>query len=373
MNRLFVTIALVAACILGAAQEKKSKNIILGVNYDKPLEEHVLSYVDGDTIESTHCYYTYEGDSLKRVDVRRRDPNHNIIVEWEWIDKTHTTYCIQDGYKWKAKEIVYNDNMQVVSYYSDHFQTYFGKYAFFMCNKSFFFPTLQYTRKYNEKGLMTEEKTTLYVTTEIVKRITYDDKKKTINFENYYRGVRVDTTDAYLKADVYTYYDDDYKKKASYFHIKHNGELGNGERYYYYDNDSLKATEIISNGKKTNTLTRIYDDQGRLVKDNLYTYDYTNFIKKGPYGITIKYLDDKFDKMVSCEILGSRENRTYDKYRRPLTTSLENGTRTDPDYDATYTYDDNVVTCIRHERGWNDKKGEKSVHVEIRIVYAKED
>ncbi|MCQ2235361.1 MAG: hypothetical protein MJZ18_00010 [Bacteroidales bacterium] len=77
--------------------------------------------------------------------------------------------------------------------------------------------------------------------------------------------------------------------------------------------------------------------------------------------------------MVSCEILGSRENRSYDKYRRPLTMSLENGTRTDPDYDATYTYDDNVVTCIRHERGWNDKKGEKSVHVEIRIVYAKED
>lgn len=369
------TLLLVLALLLSgwaSAQVLADKNIVNGVNYAKPLEEHVLEHF-GEQVSESHSFYTYDGDSLSRVVYYEKDSLEKTIYEFEWQNNTKSIFITIGGERSKVLEAVYDDKLNLLKrevFYSFSFD--FGHYALSQSQMLWsFMPKSKLERKYNERGLIVEEVNEYMPGWINVKKYEYDGLTRYMYFEKYTDGVRTDASDFYLKGEKVVFKDDKFDKQVYWGEIRHNGEISHYEKYEYDSNDSLVSTEIYYDGRNTNTIYRKYDSKGRVLENEDGLFDYETFTKIAPFGIRIKYLDENFDKIVSYNIMGMSVENSYDKYKRVVSEKRENGPTSNPDFDAKYEYDGNVMTCIRHERGFLDKKGEKSITKNIKVVYEK--
>ena len=342
-------------------------------DYTKPLEEYVETYMNDSLEGTTHSFYTYDGDSLSRVEYyENNDSLNKTIYEFVWENKhTKCIYITEGNEREKVKEEKYNDRGQLLErtvfrtfhYNFDVYSLAFWQEVFTSELKS----KLVYT--YNDQGLCVEKYYNFQPGWGNIEKYTYNGKIKTTLFERYRDSIRIDTSSLFFRGKEEVYYDDNFKKLKSTKDLHKDPKKDTSwEEYDYYPNDSIKTRYSYEDGKLVYTSKYKYDDQWRLLSGDGTTYDYKNFTKE-VLGIKVKYLDDKFDKIVYYNIMGMVQKCSYDEYKRPLEESIENGTTTSPDFDAKYTYDGNVTTILRHERGFFDKKGEKSVTKKIRVVY----
>lgn len=342
------------------------------VDYIKPREEHVEVFKNDSLIEENHTFYTYDGDSLTKVVYYENDSLKKKIYEFVWENKqTKCVYITENGERQKVKEQIYNKKGRLLE--SVVFKTFkydFGNYSVgAWMNLLDIERESKLTFKYNDEGLCIEKYNNFQPGWTNVEKYTYNGKTKITLYERYHNNIRIDTNDFFLLGKEEVFYDNNFKKLKSTKDLhKDPKENTDWEEYEYYPNDSLKVLRNYKNGKLSFTSNYVYDKNWRLVSNGSERYDYENFTKTW-HGVTIKYLDEKFDKIVSYSMLGMKVNNTYDEYRRPLTESLENGTYTEPDFDATYIYDGNVTYILRHDRDLLDEKGQKSLTKKIKIIY----
>ncbi|MBP5367246.1 MAG: hypothetical protein J6Z01_02235 [Bacteroidales bacterium] len=363
------TILLLATPLLACCQNK------LNVDYTKPLEEHVESVeiMQGDTIKSEeHAYYTYEGDSLAKVVYFEDDSALAKIYEFVWEDDlTKCVYITQNGKKEKVMEEKFNSKKELVE--KTVFRTFhydFGTHSLGFWGSVFSGEMESHLiKKFNDKGLCVEQINNFQPGWTNVEKYIYEGKTKTTLFERYRDTIRIDTSDFFLRGKEEVFYDDNFTKLKSTKDLHKDPQKDNSwEEYDYYPNDSIKTRYNYEDGKLAHTSKYQYDDKWRLLSGDGFTYDYKNFTKE-IFGIKVKYLDENLDKLVYSNIMGMEQKCTYDEFKRPLIESLANGTTTNPDFDATYTYNGNVTTILRHERGLLDGKGEKNDTKKIKIVY----
>lgn len=347
----------------------------LNVDYTKPLEEHMKSVeiMQNDTIiNEEHAFYTYDGDSLAKVVYYEKDSAEAMIYEFVWEDKlTKCTYITEDNKREKVKEEKFNDKGQLLE--RTVFKTFhynFGVHSDGWFDELFageLKSKLIYT--YNDKGLCVEKYNNFQPGWVNIEKYSYNGKTKITSFERYQDSIRIDTSDFFLRGKEEVFYDDNFKKLKSIKDLHQDPQKDNSwEEYDYYPNDSIKTRYNYEDGKLVHTSKYQYDDKWRLLSGDGFIYDYKNYTKE-IFGIKVKYLDENLDKLVYSNIMGMVQKGTYDEYKRPIFEAIENGTTSNPDFDATYTYEGNVTNIVRHERGMLDKKGEKSVTKNIKIVY----
>ena len=366
-----ITITLLAIPLAISCQNKPN------VDYTKPLEEHLESveFFNNDTIISQeHSYYTYDGDSLARVVYFENDSANAKTYEFVWEDnQTKCVYITESGEREKVIEEKYNSKKELVE------RTVFRSFDYAFGSHSLCFWQAVFSgeikshliKKYNDQGLCIEQYNNFQPGWTNIEKYVYNGKTKTTLFERYHDSIRIDTSDFFLRGKEEVYYDDNFKKLKSTKDLHRDPQKDNTwEEYDYYPNDSIKTRYNYRDGQLVHTSKYQYDDKWRLLSGDGFTYDYKNFTKE-IFGIKVKYLDENLDKLVYSNIMGMEQKCTYDEYKRPINESLSNGTTTNPDFDATYTYDGNVTYILRHERGFLDKKGEKSVTKNIKIVYQK--
>lgn len=346
------------------------------VDYHKPLEEHVEIFTKDSLISHEHSYYTYDGDSLAKVVYYENDSANAITYEFIWEDKyTKCVYITRDGERKKVKEEKYNQRGDLVErtvFRTFHYE--FGTHSLGFWGSVFSGELESHLiKKYNDRGLCVELYNNFQPGWTNVKKYIYEGKTKTTLFEKYRDSIRIDTSDFFLRGKEEVFYDNNFKKLKSTKDLHKDPQKDNSwEEYDYYSNDSIKTRYSYKDGKLVHTSKYQYDDKWRLLSGDGVTYDYKNFTKE-IYGFKVKYLDENLDKLVYSKIMRMEHKCTYDDLKRPLTESIVNGTSTDPDFDATYTYEGNVTHILRHDQDLFDKKGEKSITKKIRIVYKYDD
>jgi len=361
-NKIFILLAL---CTFVACGSKE-------VDYKKPLEEHVEVFNKDSLIRQEHCYYTYDGDSLAKVVYFENDTADAMTYEFIWEDKyTKCVYITEDGERKKVKEEKYNQNGDLVERTVFHTFGYnFGTYSLGFWRALFSAEIESHlVKKYNDKGLCIEMYNNFQPGWTNVEKYIYEGKTKTTLYERYRDSIRIDTSNFYLRGKEEVYYDNNFKKLKSTKDLHHDPQKDNSwEEYDYYSNDSIKTRYNYEDGVLVYTSKYKYDKKWRLLSGDGFTYDYKNFTKE-IFGFKVKYLDENLDKLVYSKIMGMEQKCTYDELKRPLTESIVNGTTTNPDFDATYTYEGNITHILRHDQDLFDKKGEKSLTKKIKIVY----
>lgn len=367
-----IIFGLIGCLSLSYSSETIKTNIVNNIDYNKPLEEHIERVKDGEILEEHHSFYTYDGDSLVKVVCYEKDSTNKKIYEFIWEDNyTKCVYLTENNTRKKVKETKYNKKGEILEKTVFRSFSYdFGNYSFssILDYKGEIESKLIY--KYNKKGLCTEMYNNFQPYWTNIERYIYKDKTKTTLYEKYHNDVRCDTTDFWLKGLEEVYYDKDFKLLKSSKELHKSKPDDSWYEYEYYPNNSIKCKKTYNGNKLKETIVYKYDDQGRILYDGSI-YNYKDFTKSD--FITVHYLDENFDKIVSYQIMGLKVLNTYDEFKRPLTKSLENGTLSNPDYEEKYTYNDNVTTIIRKERNpfAGDKKGTLSESYNIKIIYQK--